>query len=845
MPRIFSPRALVLPCLALLLALPATLLLAEGAPAPPLEDIQQVSLELIMSDPDWLGNAPEQPYWADDGRSVYYQRKRQGEERRDLWRLDLDGGEPLRIRDEERGGIDVDGGDWSDDRRSKAISHQGDLFVKDVVTGALRQLSRTADREHSAFWLRDGRRIAFERGDQFFVRDLDSGLESQPVVIRWSDEPDDDEPEGFLEEQQLRLFDVIREERDQRLAQRDRMRAHQEADPTVAPRPFYLGDGLEVRHQVLSPSGDWVALVVIADSQDEGRNDMMPDFVTASGYVEPREVRPKVGTGDGTTERLILLDLTTHEQHEVDLSALDGISDDPLAELRAQATERSRDEGDGENGDGDDGEDGAGSGSTPAAGDDPKPRSVRFEEPPIFSPDGSRLLLRIHSYDNKDRWIALVSRQDLETLETVHRLQDEDGWINWYFNEAIWLSDSRRFVFLSEESGYSQLYLHDLDRAATTRLTDSDSVVSDPQPTPDDRWVYFTANTEHPGHYEVYRVPTAGGATERLTHLGGRNTFRLAPDGGQLLVTHSSTTRPAELFVQAAQPGATARPLTHTVSDAFVSLPWTAPEVVAVPSSHHDRPIYSRFYPAVEGSSPDAGRKAVVFIHGAGYLQNAHKGWSVYFREFMFHTLLTQRGYAVLDMDYRASAGYGRDWRTAIYRQMGTPELEDLIDGVSWLVEEHGVDPERVGVYGGSYGGFLTMMALFKEPDLFAAGAALRPVTDWAHYNHPYTANILNTPDVDPVAYERSSPIELAAGLTKPLLICAPMQDDNVFFQDTVRLAQRLIELEIDSFEVAIYPVEPHGFRRPSSWLDEYRRILGLFESHLGDGENGSSDGDG
>ena len=138
-----------------------------------------------------------------------------------------------------------------------------------------------------------------------------------------------------------------------------------------------------------------------------------------------------------------------------------------------------------------------------------------------------------------------------------------------------------------------------------------------------------------------------------------------------------------------------------------------------------------------------------------------------------------------------------------------------------------------MGVYGGSYGGFLTMMALFKRPGLFACGAALRPVTDWAHYNHPYTSNILNTPDIDPEAYRVSSPIEHAAGLARPLLICAPMQDDNVLFADTVRLAQRLIELEKEDWEVAIYPVEPHGFRQPSSWLDEYRRIFKLFETHL------------
>jgi dipeptidyl aminopeptidase/acylaminoacyl peptidase len=148
----------------------------------------------------------------------------------------------------------------------------------------------------------------------------------------------------------------------------------------------------------------------------------------------------------------------------------------------------------------------------------------------------------------------------------------------------------------------------------------------------------------------------------------------------------------------------------------------------------------------------------------------------------MFHTLLVERGYVVMDMDYRGSAGYGRDWRTAIYRWMGKPEVEDL------------------------------------------AGA---------HYQPGYTSNILNTPEIDPEAYRRSSPIELAEGLAKPLLICSPMLDDNVFFQDSVRLVQRLIELGKENWEIALYPIEPHGFREPSSWLDEYRRILKLFEQRL------------
>jgi dipeptidyl aminopeptidase/acylaminoacyl peptidase len=127
----------------------------------------------------------------------------------------------------------------------------------------------------------------------------------------------------------------------------------------------------------------------------------------------------------------------------------------------------------------------------------------------------------------------------------------------------------------------------------------------------------------------------------------------------------------------------------------------------------------------------------------------------------------------------------------------------------------------------------MSLMALFTQPDVFKAGAALRPVTDWAHYNHEYTEAILNEPFTDSLAYERSSPINFASGLKNHLLICHGMVDVNVHFQDAVRLSERLIELGKNNWELAVYPVEDHGFVEPSSWTDEYKRVLLLFERNL------------
>src|SRR5690606_11784624 len=154
--------------------------------------------------------------------------------------------------------------------------------------------------------------------------------------------------------------------------------------------------------------------------------------------------------------------------------------------------------------------------------------------------------------------------------------------------------------------------------------------------------------------------------------------------------------------------------------------------------------IWGKYY-GPKQVEPGREYPVVMFVHGAGYLQNVSARYPNYFREQMFPNLLVQRGDIVLDLAYRAGAGYGPAWRTAIYRQMGYPELEDYLDGLAWIVANRQGGRDHAGIYGGSYGGFMTFMALFRSPGTFKAGAALRPVSDWSQYNHEYTSNILNT----------------------------------------------------------------------------------------------------
>ncbi|MBP7551335.1 MAG: S9 family peptidase, partial [Gemmatimonadaceae bacterium] len=272
--------------------------------------------------------------------------------------------------------------------------------------------------------------------------------------------------------------------------------------------------------------------------------------------------------------------------------------------------------------------------------------------------------------------------------------------------------------------------------------------------------------------------------------------------------------------------------LTTSTTAEFRSYAWKVPPIVMLDGEDGTK-VPARLYdPKAFGKASNGA--AVIFVHGAGYLHNVHNWWSTYSREYMFHHLLAERGYTVLDIDYRGSAGYGRDWRTAIYRWMGGKDLDDQVSGSKYLTSQFGIQPERIGLYGGSYGGFMTLMALFTKPQYFGAGAGLRSVTDWASYNHGYTGRILNLPQDDTLSYRRSSPIFFAEGLQDPLLIAHGMVDTNVQFQDVVHLSQRLIELGKTDWEMAVYPVEDHGFVRPSSWTDEYRRILELFDRTIG-----------
>lgn len=447
-------------------------------------------------------------------------------------------------------------------------------------------------------------------------------------------------------------------------------------------------------------------------------------------------------------------------------------------------------------------------------------RSSMFQ----WAPNGKHGIGWVTTNDYENAYLMGVDIENNKITE-YHREYDH-AWIGGPGRGLLaWLPDSSKFYFQSEETGFSNLYVMAPGDAKKTNLTPGKYEVSDLRyDAPRNRFL-FVSSEGSPYKRHLAAVSPEGGAITKLAELSADDgsTYAMSPDGKEFAVVRSTSNRPPELFVNGKQ-------ITTTPTDEWLSGPWINPPIVEFAARDGAKVPAKLFKP----KRWRKGGPAVIFIHGAGYLQNVFEGWSYYYREYMFHHILMDKGYAVLDVDYRASAGYGKAWRTAIYEHMGGADLNDILDGAQYLVKEVGADPKRLGVYGGSYGGFLTLMAMFNSPDTFLAGAALRPVTDWASYHHGYTAPILNTPQEAPHAYKRSSPIHFAEGLKGHLLICHGMVDVNVHFQDSVRLAQRLIELGKDNWEIAPYPVEDHAFRQPSSWTDEYKRIFNLFERTIG-----------
>src|SRR5581483_3977974 len=661
-----------------------------------------------------------------------------GDDEASTYVVGRDGTSTRKLTDAERKNAPPTNGVWDRAHRRVLFADQGDIAIVDTVTGARRQITRTTGAASRPRWARHETAVTFVRDNNLFLVPLDSGaIEQLTDIAPRKRDPRKSDSQKFIKTEEEKLIEHTRVEAEKK----QKKEAKDKAD--ALPK-YELGERQSAFDIQLSPDDKHV-FVLVSERADTAKRPNVPNYVTDSSYTE--DIPARTFVGDSQDKRsLVVMNLATGKSQAVGASF-------------------------------------AGT------------REIRWNSPQM-SEDGAIVIGHERASDNKDRWLVAIDA-DTGKTRVVDDLHDE-AWVREIgggggFGEDTsfgWV-DSKRLWFLSERDGWMHLYSVDASdpQAKPRQLTQGKWEIDAVSLSQDKKKFYITSTEQHPGERHLYAMSIDGGTRTKVTSMTGSNVGDVSPDDSTIGMIYSYSTKPPEVYVMANAPGAAGKQVTTSTSDEWRSFKWIDPQLITY-KTRDGADVYARLYtPEMIGAKRDPSAPAVVFVHGAGYLQNAHKYWSGgYYREYMFNNLLASKGYVVLDPDYRASAGYGRDWRTAIYRHMGGKDLDDVVDGAKYLVEKEHVNAKHIGVYGGSYGGFITLMAMFTSPDTFAAGAANRPVTDWSHYNHGYTSNILNEPQNDPEAYRQSSPIYFASGLKGALLINHGMVDTNVLFQDTVRL---------------------------------------------------------
>ncbi len=455
-------------------------------------------------------------------------------------------------------------------------------------------------------------------------------------------------------------------------------------------------------------------------------------------------------------------------------------------------------------------------------------------------PDGKKVAIeRLNRGQNRlDLLLADASTGGSRVL-----LREEDPhWINladdlYFFrgaNRFLWSSELNRIPGAPHPNtgGFRHLYLYDLDGKLLKQLTHGEWEVTSVNSVDEGRGhVYFTATEASVRERHVYRVSLETGDTTRLTTDAGTHSASFSPDSKFYVDSFSTALAPPVQYIQRADAPhglAAARRLAGGASPALETARLQPPEWLTVPAG--DGALLQAMMIRPANFDPAKKYPAIVALYGGPGAQLVLDAWGG--TTFLFHQILAQKGYIVFTLDNRGSSGRGHTFETPLDHRFGQIELADQLAGVAWLKRQPYVDPARIGIRGWSYGGFMTLTAMFRAADVFKAGFAGAPVTDWRQYDTIYTERYMGTPQENPEGYKDSSPVNHVAGLRGKLLIAAGTGDDNVHFANTAELSEALINAGRYA-EVQLYPGRGHGITDQPAQLHLFRRVLQFFLDNL------------
>ena len=433
---------------------------------------------------------------------------------------------------------------------------------------------------------------------------------------------------------------------------------------------------------------------------------------------------------------------------------------------------------------------------------------------------------------NRDQTEMAVHLWDADSGSNRTLLVEKDPyWINSLHPPGF--LDDGRFLWLSERDGWLHLYLYSRQGTLLDKLTSGNWMLDHPlfsnlpmfQYGGNTGWVYFLSTKPDPRQRQIYRVRLDGSHLERLSKEPGTHTLLLSPDGRFYVETFSDYRTPpvTRLFRSDGALVATLdKPenyLRHYALGETEFVTVTAPDGTK---------LYARL---VKPPDFDPHRKypVIVNVYGGPEVQMVRDEWGVTSLEDL---LFAEHGFLLWTLDNRGSWGRGHAWETTIFEHLGRQELSDQLAGVNYLKSLPYVDPNRMGIWGWSYGGYMTLYTLTHAPEVFKCGAAGGPVTDWKFYDTIYTERYMRTPEANPEGYRESSPLDAAGNLRAKLLLMHGADDDNVHLQNTINFIEALIR-DGKSYQFYLQPGEKHGFTAYSARLYLVKRLLTFFESNL------------
>jgi dipeptidyl-peptidase-4 len=438
-----------------------------------------------------------------------------------------------------------------------------------------------------------------------------------------------------------------------------------------------------------------------------------------------------------------------------------------------------------------------------------------------WSPSGA-LLIDIASDNAVDRKLFVVAPGEHQPRAIWSGIRDSRMYTSF---GSQWHPDGQHVVFLSDMGDRYGLYT--INPAKSNRspqlITEpSYDVLSAPMITDDA--LFYAGNGVNPYEQHVYRLRTSGGKPEQVTSLAGRNVGYPSPDGQHLVFMHSNDTAPPELYAVSSK-GGDARRITHSPLAAFTEQSWAAAEYLSFPSRVDDYTLHARI---VKPSNMQPGKRYPV-LFGPVYSNTARNRWAGNYS--LIQQLLVKKGYIVVQVDSRGSNGYGRAFREEFLLGFADQDIEDYASAVAYMESRDDVDPDRIGIWGSSYGGTLSVYALLKKPGLFQVGVAAAAAVDPVFFGTDDVA-IVRTPKTQPEVFERKA-LKYAANLEDKLLFIHGMQDHVVPFKTTAMLAEALIK-QGKNFDFAFAPGATHGWSREPHY-DRYLfgKLIEYFDRYL------------